>query len=383
MVGLVLWARRVHDKKVLTIRLVATGVLTLLMFFGIVPTFQTGGYAQIAGVVFTLAWGWCMAIIWVPAITGSIGNLFGSLYDGGTAEIEPKPFYSICLAQRTKGNYQRALDEVRKQLDKFPLDFEGMLLLAEIQAENLNDLPGAEITIQRLCAKPELAPRNLAYALNRLADWHLSLHKDRDAAQRDLEKIIELLPETEMSLQAAQRIGHLADTEHLLASSDRQRISVKKGVENLGLIRDHGKLKLPDPDPGLAAAEYVRHLEQHPLDAHAREKLAVIYAGHFQRLDLATDQLEQLIQQPNQPAKQVVHWLNMLADLQVQAGAELDNVRATLQRIIDQYPDLAAAGTAQRRLDTLKLELKARQKVQDVPLGTYEQNLGLKKSAKV
>ena len=59
-------------------------------------------------------------------------------------------------------------------------------------------------------------------------------------------------------------------------------------------------------DPGEAAAAYVRHLEQHPLDMEAREKLAVLYAGHFKRLDLAASELEQMIAQPNQPPKLVV-----------------------------------------------------------------------------
>ena len=63
----------------------------------------------------------------------------------------------------------------------------------------------------------------------------------------------------------------------------------------------------------------------------------------------------------------------------MQAGAELSQVQATLQRIIDLYPDAAAAEGAQRRLDRLKYELKAKEKSRDVQLGTYEQNLGLKR----
>src|SRR5258708_25535776 len=115
------------------------------------------------------------------------------------------------------------------------MNFEGIMFLAELQAENLNDVPGAEITIHRLCAQPGHSPVNIAYALNRLADLHLNLHKDRDAAQRDLEKIIELFPDTEMSHPAAQRIGHLPDTAFLLEAPDRPKIAVKKGHENLGM----------------------------------------------------------------------------------------------------------------------------------------------------
>src|SRR5258708_35827176 len=97
------------------------------------------------------------------------------------------------------------------------------------------------------------------------------------------------------------------------------------------------------------------------MDKQVREKLAVIYGGHYHRLDLAEDQLQQLIQQPNHSPKQVVHWLNLLADLQVQEGAEIGRVSETLQRIVANYPAVAAAETARRRLDTLKREIKERQ----------------------
>lgn len=375
------WVKRVHDVQALVVRLCVTVGLVFVLFLTAIPLFKGGGYGQIAGVFFTLAFGWCVAIIWVPAITGIIGNMFGSFFDGGTAEVDPKPFYSIFHAQRKKGNYQAALTAIREQLDKFPTDYEGQMLLAELQAENLNDLPGAEITIQRLANQPDLAQANIASAFNRLSDWHLNLTKDRDSAQKALEKIIELLPDTEMALQAAQRIARLTDTGMLLETHDRQRVSVKKGVENLGLLREHGHLKAPEIDQAQVAADYVKHLEQHPLDTHAREQLAVLYVTHYHRLDLALDQLEQLVQQPNHSPKQVVHWLNLMADLQVKEGAEFERVRETLQRIIDQYPDLAAAESARRRMDILKLELKSKQQNRAVQLGEYEQNIGLKRSA--
>ncbi len=131
-------------------------------------------------------------------------------------------------------------------------------------------------------------------------------------------------------------------------------------------------------DPAEVAGEYVRHLEQHPQDTEAREKLAVIYADHFQRLDLAADQLQQLIDQPNQPARQVIHWLNLLADLQIRHGAGYDPAWQTLAQIIERYPNQAAATVARNRMDLLKLELKAKSVTSSVKLGDYEQNIGLK-----
>ena len=110
----------------------------------------------------------------------------------------------------------------------------------------------------------------------------------------------------------------------------------------------------------------------------AREKLASLYAGHYKRLDLAADELEQMIAEPNQPYKLVVHWLNLLADLQIRSGAAYQIVSQTLQRIIERFPNLAAAEMARNRLSLLKLELKANEKTEAVKLGTYEQKIGLK-----
>lgn len=378
------WLKGTRDPALLIFRWILTAVAVAgLVYTGAFmrKSMAAGDRTAALGVLYAAVAGVFLAVVWVPVIVDYVGRKFGSLFDGGDDEVEPKPFYSIFHAQRKKGNYQAALTAIRDQLDKFPTDFEGQMLLAELQAENLNDLPGAEITINRLATQPDLAPANVASALSRLSDWHMHLTKDRDSAKKALEKIIELLPDTEMALQAAQRIARLSNTGMLLEAHDRQRVSVKKGVENLGLVRENGRLKVPEVDHAQAAADYVKHLEQHPLDTHAREKLAVLYATHYHRLDLALDQLEQLVQQPNATPKQIVHWLNLMADVQVKEGAEFERVRETLQRIIDQFPDLAAAESARRRLDILRLELKAKHNSRAVQLGEYEQNIGLKRSA--
>ncbi len=120
------------------------------------------------------------------------------------------------------------------------------------------------------------------------------------------------------------------------------------------------------------------HLAEHPLDAEAREKLAILYADEFQQLEPAIEQLEILAQIPNQTPRDVARWINRVADLQIRQGADYEAVRVTLQRIIDLFPGLAPAGLAQQRLETLRLELKGKQKAQAVKLGSYEKDLGLK-----
>lgn len=381
LIGWVLWRwlKRSDDPGLLISKWVLTVIVLGVMGRWVVPMVARGGYeGAFMGIPLTAACGLALAIIWRREIAGIIAKPVGAIYDGGDAEIDPQAYYSIAEAKRKRGHYNEAIAEIRKQLDKFPNDYTGQLLLAEIQAENLNDLRGAEVTIDRFCRQPKHAPRNIAFALNTLADWHLKYAQDRDAAQQDLKKVVELLPNSEFALLAEQRIGHLASSEYMLASHDRQRIHLPQGVQNVGLLQSSSHLSPAGSDPAQLAQDYVRHLAQHPQDTEAREKLAVIYADHFHRLDLAADQLQQLIDQPNQPAKQVVHWLNLLTDLQIRHGAGYDAAAQTLSQIIERYPDQAAAGMARNRLDLLKLELKSKDENRTIKLGTYEQNIGLK-----
>ena len=215
--------------------------------------------------------------------------------------------------------------------------------------------------------------------LNTLADWQMKYAQDREAARLALEKIMELLPDSESAALAAQRIAHLASTDHLVAGHDRKRFAVTPGLQDMGLLSGDQHIKAPEEDPARQVADYVRHLEVHPLDTEAREKLAVLYANHYERLDLAADQLEQLITHSDQPAARTVHWLNLLADLQLQHGANYETVRATLQRIEDLFPDNAASGVARSRIAHLKLEFRGKEKNQAIKLGSYEQNIGLKR----
>jgi outer membrane protein assembly factor BamD (BamD/ComL family) len=334
--------------------------------------------AAFFGAICAAALGVYFAAIWRREIAGLVAKPIGALFDGGSAQVDPQAYYSIAVAKRKRGNYTDAITEIRKQLQKFPTDYTGQLLLAEIQAENLNDLPGAELTVERFCNQPGHAPRNIAFALNTLADWHLKYALDRDAAKQALQKIVELLPNSEFALLAEQRIGHLASTDYMLAAHDRPPVHLPQGIQNIGLLQASSHLAPKGSDPAQLAQEYVRHLAQHPQDTEAREKLAVIYADHFQRLDLAADQLQQLIDQPNQPAKQVVHWLNLLADLQIRHGAGYEAASRTLLQIVERYPNQAAADVARNRLGLLKLELKAKETKTPVKMGTYQQNIGLK-----
>jgi len=341
------------------------------------------GRTGLFGPFVIVAMGVVLSVMWTPHLSEWIFKPLTSLYDGGTEPPEPKPYYSIAQTKRKLNHPLEAMIAVREQLAKFPNDYEGVMLLAAIQAEDTKDLASAEITLNHFCDQPNPPPLRFAAAMKQLADWHIKLAQDVDSARAALEKIIARFPDTELSLQAAQRIAHLGGTEkQLIASLDRQPMAVPEGIKDAGLRDSIRDLVPAETDPAQLAADFVKHLEQHPLDTEAREKLALIYADYYQRLDLTTAELNQLIETPNQPGKRVAHWLNLLADLQIRLGADYETVRGTLEKIVERFPDLAAGEMARTRLGRLKLELKGKKETPGVKLGVYEQNIGLKSGSR-
>jgi tetratricopeptide (TPR) repeat protein len=373
--------KRSESPAKLVFKWVFTAIVVGYVLAVAVPGFREGGEAALGALMLMLICGLALAITWRQSLIESIAGPLASAIDGGNEPPEPKPFYSIALTKRKLNKPLEAMVEVRQQLAKFPNDFEGVLLLAGIQAEDLKDLPGAEITLDNFCDAPGAPPKQVAIAMNHLADWHLKLAQNAETARAALEKIIARFPDTELALQAAQRIARLGGTgKTFLAAHGGQPMAVPEGVKNIGLLESSEFLR-PKANPDELAAVYVKHLDQYPLDTEVREKLAILYADHYRRLDLATSELKQLIEYPNQPARSVAHWLNLLADLQIRHGAGYDTVRETLEKVVEQFSGSAAAEQARTRLGRLKQELKGQTETPGVKLGVYEQNIGLKSSS--
>jgi hypothetical protein len=304
--------------------------------------------------------------LWAPDLARMLFRPLTSMFDGGDEEIEPAPLYSTAESLRRRGRFRESIYAIQEQLQKFPKDFTGQMMLAEIHAENLNDLPAAEIAIHRLCDQKGHSPANIASALNSLADWHLKYDQDADAARSALEAIISLLPETEFARAAANRIAHTRDRDQLVRMRNPEAIQLKPGVEYLGLLKDQSYLMPQEKGFKEEAEQLVAHLDVHPLDNEARERLAVIYARNYGRLDFATEQLEQLIAAPGESPRHVARWLNLLADLQIESTGNSDLAAATLQRIVDLFPNQSQSELAQQRLMSLSLELKHFEKGQTV-----------------
>src|SRR5260370_3962522 len=137
------------------------------------------------------------------------------MFEVGDKELEPQPLYSAAIAKRKRGKFHEAAREIQKQLERFPGDAAGQIMLAEIQTENMNDLPGAQIVIDRLCRQPGLPASSLAYALNQLSDWHLKYGQAVEPARATFSRIIARLPGAAPAQLAARLIAHLASNEPL------------------------------------------------------------------------------------------------------------------------------------------------------------------------
>ncbi len=385
--GLRCWWRRSEDRPGLAVKWGVT--LLVLVFLGglVLPEIRSEPGGEMAamgtaifGAVALAVSGLVLAIIWTPNITEWFGRKVGQLYDGGDLPADPEPFFSIAEARRKQGKPAEAVEELVRQLDRFPTHFRGLMLLADIQARDLHDLDAARLTLGRLINQPGHTPRNITFALTQLADWELSEAKDPAAAQAAFEQIIERFPETPEAYHAHQRIARLASPEFIAARAAPRAINLPRSEERLGLRADFTGMKAPPvPDPEARIAELVERLNAYPNDDHTREELVLAYANTLGRTDLAGEQLEQLIAQPNAPASRVARWLNLLADFQLRERRDPAIVRQTLQRIIARFPENALAEAARRRLATLGRETRAKEESQTVPLGPpVDPHLGLK-----
>jgi len=297
------------------------------------------------------AGGIVLGIMWASSIGRWLARPLAGLYDDGGQELRPAPCYSAAVAHRKQGRTNRAVEEIRRQIERFPDDLEGVLLLAEIQAVDLGDLPSAEVTLETWLADYRRTPAHHAIAYTKLADWHLHVLHDPDGARRFLEAIVQTAPDSEAAFLAEQRLAHL----QFEAQPQRGPLRVTSGA---GSPVDVGvPPPVPEKHPDAEAAQLEQQLREHPHDVAARERLAALQGWNFGRPDLARAELETLIGFPRASEREIVHWLNLLADLEVQIAKDQEAACAALQRIVDRNPNLAAAEQARQRIRFLPREL--------------------------
>ena len=192
------------------IRAILIGILALLAAPFLLLGYAFGGIRGVIGVIIELLVASGVGIFGLSAfLVWRITEPIGALFDGGNEPPEASPFYHIANLCRKQGKYAEAIARIEQQLKKFPKDFEGQMLLAEIQVENLCDLPSAQNTINHLVHQKCHSPETVAQALHKLTDWHLQIGRDKASAQAALTKIMDFFPKTELARLAYQRLSRI------------------------------------------------------------------------------------------------------------------------------------------------------------------------------
>lgn len=272
---------------------------------------------------------------------------------------KPCPIYSRAIAKMKFGRYAEAESAVIRELEKCEEDFDGWMLLADLYANQFNDLPEADRTIREVCDQPKITSLQISIALHRLADWHLKLGENPVAARVALEAICQKLPGSHVARMARQRMDQLPATREELREQLKARSFPLPALsEILDEGADHTKPETNHADAALLANQYAEKLKRDPNSVPEREKLARILAERLGEVDLAIDQLELLIGMPEQPDQKITEWLSLLAAWQLNYRRDNAAARKPLERLVHEYPQTAQAFAAQRRLNLMEMELR-------------------------
>ena len=371
------------------VKVIGLWVLSFVAFFGIAYSAVAAqeGFALILVLLVAVLIAVLLGLAWTPTIVNTLVSPLTTALSGDDTVAYEGPAYGQALAKRKRGQYEDAVEAVEAQLEQYPGDFDGLMLKASIQAENLDDLPAAVATIQETLEDPGKVRFNLPVALNKMADWQLTIAGDASAAKRTLEKIREALPGSQAAQLVSQRLASLDASEESEAAAEDFNESYRHLVEESAAKDDFtGPLEIPRPievDP-LQTDEAklqtcLRRVALHPDSINNREELAALYLGHMKQPALAIQQYEHLLTLPGTTIHQKTAWLNKVADIQIKSGETYESIRATLLLIVSLNPKAATAALAEQRIAYLRIEMRGvNKKSKKLQLGSYDEDVGLK-----
>jgi hypothetical protein len=259
------------------------------------------------------------------------------------------PMYGRAIAKLKFGKYTEAEWEIIRELERCEDDFQGWMMLAELYANNFNDLGEAEQTILDICDQPRTSASQISIALHRLADWYLKLGGDPDAARRALQMICDRLRGTHLARMAQLRINQLPQSA--------QELLEQQGAVAIPLPALSDELDEPPPEAKVSRAraremadECVQRLNRDPNNVSAREKLARILTEMLGQPDMGIEQITLLLNMPDQTELKYAEWLGTIAAWHIRYRNDPETGRAVLERIVTQFPETPQALVARRRL---------------------------------
>ncbi len=314
-----------------------TCIITLIVPAGVMVLI---GGAPVAGIA---------ALVLLAPIAG---------YAPGYLHAKPvPPMYARAIARMKFGKYNEAEWEIIHELEKCEDDFEGWMMLAELYANQFHDLAEAENTILEICNQPKTSPSQLSIALHRLADWHLKMGQNPQAARRALQMICDRVPGSHLARMARLRLGQLPDTvEELLERAANKPIPLPGLREDLAELVDANPGPQEKAQAARLANECVEQLKADPDHVPAREKLARLFAERLGKADLGIEQVMLLLNMPGQPDNKRADWLGLIAAWHLRYRQDETAARPFLEKLLQEFPGTPQAFAARRRLDLLNTE---------------------------
>ena len=273
--------------------------------------------------------------------------------------VKMPPMYSRAIAKMKFGKYTEAEWEIIKQLEHAENDFNGWLMLAELQANQFKDIGEAEQIILEVCNQPGISPSQVSIALHKLADWHLNLCGDPEAACRALEVIVHRLPGTHLAHMARARGAQLPRTAE---EWHDQHAATTIPLPALGDSLDANQNSIPaasaaDTARATALAKQLsERLARNPDDAPARERLARTLAEQLGQAEAAIEQVDYLLGLVGPGENKRAEWLGLIAAWELKFKHDPVAARQTLTRLVGEFPDSPQAFAAQRRLELMARE---------------------------
>ncbi|MBO56736.1 MAG: hypothetical protein CMO62_03345 [Verrucomicrobiales bacterium] len=373
-----------NDPVKVIVRWVITLMAVFFVFYG--PAQSGGGIGLIFVLLLMIPCLVLIGLMWAPAIGNWVASPITNAMTGDSRESYNKPEYGIAIARRKRGRYVEAIEAIDVQLAKYPGNLDGLMLKATIEAENLGDLSAAAATIQETLSDQGQLNYRLPVALNKMAEWQLTIAGDSDAARRTLQQIRTAQPNSQAAQLAAQRLASLDSSEESESAVVDFNESYQKLVEESAQKDDFtSPLELPkaielnqQQAHEKAFQTCLSRVETHPDSINNREELAALYLGEGKEPAMALKQYEYLLALPGTTIHQKTAWLNKIADIQLKSGESYETISSTLEQIIALDPRAAPAARAQQRISYLPIELRsANRKTKRLKLGSYDDELGL------
>jgi len=259
-------------------------------------------------------------LIWIGGwLTLGLGVLVLCLPAAGYApailrRMKPPPMYSRAIAKMKFGKYSEAEWEIIRQLENAENDFNGWMLLAELYANQFKDLREAEQIVLEVCDQPNVTAPQVAVALHKLADWHLKVGCDPEAASRALHVISSRFPRSHLARMAQLRLAQLPRTaDELREQREAQPVPLPALGDSLDERADQTEVALDTKAAAARANQLSERLTHNPNDIPARERLARVLAERLGKVDLAIQQIELLMGMANPPENKPAEWLGLIA----------------------------------------------------------------------